>query len=308
MSKFDVQEMKGVIPALMTVFAEDETIDESGMRELVDHLINKGVNGLYLTGSTGEGFLMSMEERKKVVEIVIDEADNRVPIMVHVGTIGTKNSIKLAEHAYEKGADAVSSVPPFYWNFDEEHIYNYYKDIAEATPLPMIVYNIKLAGTIAYDSIKKLAAIENVKGIKYTATSHFEIASIKDELGEDFLVYSGADEMASSGLFNGADGLIGSFYNLMPELFMDIYEAVNNNDLKTARIKQQNAVRIIKYSVQYDFYSLMRLALGWLGVNAGYSRRPFKNYGAEKEAEFKAEFKKLKDKYQIEGIDFLDAI
>lgn len=308
MSKFDVHEMKGVIPALMTVFAEDETIDESGMRELVDHLINKGVDGLYLTGSTGEGFLMSMEERKEIVEIVIDQAAGRVPIMVHVGTIGTKNSIKLAEHAYQNGADAVSSVPPFYWNFDEEHIYNYYKDIAEATPLPMIVYNIELAGTIAYDSIKKLAAIKNVKGIKYTATSHFEIASIKDELGEDFLVYSGADEMASSGLFNGADGLIGSFYNLMPELFMEIYEAINNNDLKTARKKQQNAIRIIKYSVQYDFYSLMRLALSWMGVNAGYSRRPFKNYGSEKEAEFKSDLKKLKEKYKIEGIDFLDAI
>jgi N-acetylneuraminate lyase len=85
----------------------------------------------------------------------------------------------------------------------------------------MIVYNIQLAGTIAYDSIKRLASIENVKGIKYTATSHFEIASIKDELGEDFLVYSGADEMASSGLFNGADGLIGSFYNLMPVILED---------------------------------------------------------------------------------------
>lgn len=308
MSKFEMEDIKGVIPALMTVYAENEEVDEDGMRDLVEHLIKKGVDGLYLTGSTGEGFLMSLAERKKVVEIVIDQNKNRVPIIVHVGSIGTKNSIELAEHAYQNGADAVSSVPPFYWNFDEEHIYNYYKDIAEATPLPMIVYNIKLAGTIAYDSIKKLAAIENVKGIKYTATSHFEIASIKDELGEDFLVYSGADEMASSGLFNGADGLIGSFYNLMPELFMDIYEAVKNNDLKTAKIKQQNAVRIIKYSVQYDFYSLMRIALGWLGVNAGYSRRPFKNYGPEKEAEFKAEFKKLKEKYEIEGIDFLDAV
>lgn len=308
MPKYDLKDIKGVIPALMTVFAEDETVDEGGMRGLVNHLINKNVDGLYLTGSTGEGFLMSMEERKKVVEIVIDETAGRVPIMVHVGTIGTKNSIELAEHAYREGADAISSVPPFYWNFDEEHIFNYYKDIAEATPLPMVVYNIQLAGTIAYDSIKRLASIENVKGVKYTATSHFEISSIKDELGSDFLVYSGADEMASSGLFNGADGLIGSFYNLMPELFIDIYEAVKNNDLKTAKLKQKNAVRIIKYSVQFDFYSLMRLALGWLGVNAGYSRRPFKNYGSDKEAEFKKAFKELKVKYSIKDIDFIDSL
>ncbi|MCF8002472.1 MAG: dihydrodipicolinate synthase family protein, partial [Halanaerobiales bacterium] len=239
MRNFELNEIKGVIPALMTVFDKDELLDEKNMRGLVSYLIDKGVNGLYLTGSTGEGFLMSLSERKKVVEIVIDETDGKVPIIVHVGAIGTKNSIELAQHAHQKGADAVSAVPPFYWEFQKEHIYKYYKDIAEATPLPMIIYNIHLAGMMGYESIKELSLIENVRGIKYTATSHHEISTIKDEIGEDFMVYSGSDEMALSGLVNGADGIIGSFYNLMPELFKVIYSAVKNNDLKTAKKNQQ---------------------------------------------------------------------
>lgn len=119
MSKFDIKAFKGVIPAVLTVFDKEENIDEVGMRQLVSFLIDKGVNGLYLTGSTGEGFTMTSEERKKVVEIVIDETAGRVPVVVHVGAIGTKISIDLAKHAESVGADGISSVPPFYWKFNE---------------------------------------------------------------------------------------------------------------------------------------------------------------------------------------------
>lgn len=308
MANFKLENFKGVIPALLTVFDENELIDEKRSRGFINYLIDKGIDGLYLTGSTGEGFLMTMEERKRYVEIVIDEVDDRIPVMVHVGAIGTKNSIELAEHAYQVGADAISSVPPFYWNFTEEHIYNYYKDIAQATPLPMIVYNVPLAGVLGFKTIKNLSSIEGVKGIKYTATTHHQIALIKDQIGEDFIVYSGCDEMASSGLINGADGIIGSFYNLMPELFIDIYRAINDNDLETAKSKQKTAVQIVDYAVSYDYFSVMRLGLKWMGIDAGYSRRPFKNYSGKQEEEIKDGFRKLKEEYEITGVEFLKYI
>ena len=193
MSKFDIKAFKGVIPAVLTVFDKEENIDEVGMRQLVSFLIEKGVNGLYLTGSTGEGFTMTSEERKKVVEIVIDETAGRVPVVVHVGAIGTKISIDLAKHAESVGADGISSVPPFYWKFNENQIIKYYEDIANSCSIPMIVYNVPLVGLLGMNAIKRLAKIENVKGIKYTALSQYEITQIKDEVGEEFLVYSGAD-------------------------------------------------------------------------------------------------------------------
>ena len=124
MSKFDIKDFKGVVPTVLTPFDKNEEIDEKGIRQLVSYLIEKGVNGLYLTGSTGEGFTMSNEERKKVVEIVMDENKGRVPVVVHVGAIGTKLSIDLAKHAEEVGADGISSVPPFYWKFNENQIVN----------------------------------------------------------------------------------------------------------------------------------------------------------------------------------------
>lgn len=307
--KYTIQDFKGVVPALLTVFDKDENIDEKGMRELVSYLIHKGVDGLYLTGSTGEGFTMTSEERKQVVEIVMDENAGRVPIVVHVGAIGTKISIDLAKHAKDVGATGISSVPPFYWKFNEEQIINYYKDIAEAVDIPMIVYNVPLAGLLGMAAIKRLSKIKGVAGIKYTALSQYEITQIKDEVGEDFLVYSGADEMAMNGLISGADGIIGSFYNMMPELFININNAVKAKDMDKAAALQKQAVEIIMLALSYpSFYAVMKTIIKWMGVDAGYCRRPFSNIDEKEEAQLKIAFKELKDKYQITGIDFLDTL
>ena len=309
MSKFDIKDLKGVIPAVLTVFDKEENIDEAGMRQLVSHLINKGVNGLYLTGSTGEGFTMTGEERKRIVEIVMDENAGRVPVIVHVGAIGTRNSIDLAKHAEEVGADAISSVPPFYWKFNENQIVKYYEEIAKACNLPMIVYNVPLVGLLGMNAIKRLAAIDNVKGIKYTALSHYEITQIKDEVGEDFLVYSGSDEMAMSGLLAGADGIMGSFFNIMPDLFINIYNAIQNKDLDEAQRLQRQAVEIIMFALKVpSFYAGMKVVLRSIGVNAGYCRSPFENLTPEEEIELINGFKKLKETYNITGVSFLDEI
>ncbi|MBB6479978.1 dihydrodipicolinate synthase family protein [Spirochaeta isovalerica] len=308
MAKYNVNEIKGVIPALVTTFDMDENFDEKRMRALVDHLIGKGVDGLYLTGSTGEGFLMTPQERMKVVEVVVDQVNGRIPLIAHVGAIGTKISIDLAKQAASAGVDAISSVPPFYWKFGADDVFNYYKDITGSTDLPMIVYNIALAGLVGFEQVKRFSTIEGVAGVKYTATSHFEVMRMKEEIGNDFLVYSGCDEMAMSGLSFGADGLIGSFYNLMPELFIAINKAMAERDLKTAEEKQRIANIIIMHATQKNYVAIMKRALSWMGVDGGYCRRPFSNFGASEEAVLKDEFRLLRDKHDIKGVDFLDAL
>lgn len=306
MANFKLKEIKGVIPALITCFDEHENLDEKRMREVVKYLLTFDIGGLYLTGSTGETFLMTLEERKKVVEMVMDEVKGKVPVIVHVGDIGTKKSIELAKHAYEAGADAISSVPPFYWKFSNDDIVNYYTDLTHSTPLPMIVYNIPLAGLVGYDTIKRLALIDGVEGIKYTAATHFEIMRIKDEIGKDFVVYSGSDEMAVSGLNFGADGLIGSFYNMMPEVFIEINNAVAKGDMKTAIEKQDIANKIIFAALDYDYIALMKRLMALMGVDAGYSRKPFTNYDQAAIEEIKKTFIKLKETNGTHGIKFLE--
>lgn len=303
MAKFDIKEIKGVIPATLTCFDENEKVDEKRTRDLIEFLVNSGVDGLYITGSTGFCFAMTTEERKKSTEIVIDQVVGRIPVIVHVGDIGTAKSIELAHHAESVGADAISSVPPFYWGFSPDAIYNYYKDIAESVSIPMVVYNIALAGLMDRALIKKIASIPNVKGLKYTARSHDEMGSIKRELGEDFMIYSGCDEMAFSGFSFGADGIIGSFYNCIPELYIKIYNAYKNNDIKAGMEYQAVADEFIFAALKYNglssIYDLMRMR----GLDAGYPIRPFIRNSPQDTESLKQELSKIRDEFKTKELD-----
>lgn len=300
-----LSEIKGVIPALITCFDEAEKFDEQRMRSVVRHLLKQGVHGFYLTGSTGEAFLMDTAERKRVVEVVCDEVQGEVPIMVHIGAIHTTVAVELAKHAYEVGADAISSVPPFYWRFSPDHIYHYYETITKATPLPMVVYNIALAGTLGLDFIERLATIPGVEGMKFTNSTHHEIQLAKSKIGQQFVIYSGVDEMAASGLAYGSEGIIGSFYNLIPEIFLGIYHATESNDIARAAEYQRQGNEVITYFLQHDFFALIKLALGWIDVDAGYCRTPFFRYDAEQEQKFRVELKALREDKQLHDVLFL---
>lgn len=310
MANFEMGEIKGVIAAMLTIFDENEEIDVKRTEDFVEFLISRGVQGLYLTGSTGEGFLMSGEERRKVVEIVVRKVAGRIPIIVHVGDIGTKKSVELAVHAYEAGADAVSSVPPFYWKFNEEDIYHYYKDISEATPLPMIIYNVPLAGLMGTELLVKLSKLPNVKGIKFTGKDHDQMGHLIEILHPEIKIFSGCDEMALSGISVGADGIIGSFYNVMPELFLKLTEKMEENDLQAAMRLQKIGTEIILEAIQYDYLALMRNMIRWQGIDAGYSRRPFKNYREDELTSLREKMRNIREKYQVleEEVHFLHCL
>lgn len=308
MANYEMKQMTGVIAAMITLFDENENVDIKRTEALVDFLLEQKIDGLYLTGSTGEGFLMTGVERKLVVETVVKRVAGRTPIIVHVGDMGTRKSIDLAKHAYEAGADAISSVPPFYWKFSEEDIYNYYKDISDATPLPMVVYNVPLAGLMGTGLLVRLAQLQGVKGLKFTGKDHDQMSHLKDILGPDFIIYSGCDEMAFSGLSVGTDGIIGSFYNVMPELFKGINNAVKTGDLAGGTRLQKIGTEIILEAVKYDYLALMRNMLAWQGVDAGYSRRPFRNYKDTELDDFKAAMLAIKKKYNVTEVNFLNKL
>lgn len=310
MKKFKIKDINGVIAAMISLFDEDEVVDTGRTCALVDFLLARGVNGFYLTGSTGEGFLMTGSERCLVVDTVVRQVAGRVPVIVHIGDIGTKKTIQLAEHAYYAGADAVSSVPPFYWKFNEEDIYNYYKDVSEATPLPMIVYNVPMAGLMGTELLLKLSKLPRVQGIKFTGKDHDQMGHLIELVKPDIKVYSGCDEMALSGLLVGADGIIGSFYNVMPELFIKMINAVNQNDLQTAKRLQKIGTEIILEAVSYDYLALMRNMIRWQGVDAGFSRRPFCNYDDAGLELFKQKMRKIRFDYQVssEEVNFMQFI
>ena len=304
----DIKDFKGVIPAVISVFHKDEELDEQGTREFIRYLLSMDIGGLYVTGSTGETWMMTAEGRMRQVEIVMEEVGDKVPVVVHVGAMSTREAIRLAKHAESYGAAGVSSVPPFYFKYNADQIFNYYKDVAEATSLPMIVYNIPLAGMMTVDQIIRLSGIENVKGVKYTGTALYEVTQIKEGCKPGFQVYGGCDELGSSNIALGVDGVIGSFYNVIPDLYGKIWAAVKSSDIAEATRLQRQAVHVIFAGIRSG--SMMACMKVWLraaGIPAGYSRRPFSNFTEEEERKLVDELVAI-DKADEIGLDIVRRI
>lgn len=308
MPAFDIKSITGVIPAMVTPFDENEKLDEKRLRAVVNFLIERKAEGLYITGSTGESFLMSPEERKRVVEVTMEENCGRLPVIAHIGAISTFHSIDLAKHAEQAGVDAISSVPPFYWGFSADQIHGYYADITSSTKLPMIAYNVPMAA-LGFDVIKRLSTINGVVGVKYTASTHHDIIRIKQEIGEGFIVYSGADEMAMSGLSFGADGIIGSFYNSMPEIWIALRDAVAAGNMAEAKRLQEIGNAVIFFSLSRGGIPMIKRAMAWIGCDAGYVRKPLGSFiDKATDDKLKAEFRQLRDEKKLRGVAFLDAL
>ena len=309
MTNYTAEKMNGVIPALITSFNKDESINKEGMRKTVNYLISKNVHGLYITGSTGETFLMSPDEKKKVIEIIVDEVNGRIPVIAHIGSIGTKITIELGKHAEKIGVDALSALPPFYYGFSNNEIHNYHSDISHSSNLPIIVYNISHANLMDLDMLKRLASIPNIKGVKYTAATHFNFSKIKKEIGDSFKIYSGMDEMALSGILSGADGMIGSFYNLMPEMFVNLYSNLQTGKIDEAKKIQEKINIIILYALEKSGYPFIKMGLKWMDIDSGYVRRPFINItDTDMEEQIKKELKILTQKNDLSGVKFLETL
>lgn len=273
-----IQAMEGVIPATITCFGSDEVLDEGRCRQVVEYLLQYPIGGLYITGSTGECFLMDAEERRRTIQAVVDQVKGRVPVIAHIGGIGTRLSIQYAQDAWQEGADVLSSVPPFYWKFSEEDILQYYRDLSSATPLPLLLYNVPLAGTMSLSLLERLAELPGVVGMKFTGKDHDQLGYLIGKYGQKLRFYSGSDEMALSGISLGASGVIGTFYNLMPELFVQIWQQARQGKLQQAARLQNIATEIILACLKYDFISAIHTMMDWVGVDAGRSRRPFRTY------------------------------
>ncbi|WP_199615953.1 N-acetylneuraminate lyase [Paenibacillus alkalitolerans] len=284
--KTDVRRMKGIIPALITPYSDNGAINETVTRQLVNHLLSKGVSGFYLSGSTGEGFLQTPGERKAFLELVIGEVNGKVPVIAHVGTMDTATSAELTRHAAKAGADAVSAVAPFYYKHGLEQVRNHYLDIANAADVPLIIYHFPaMTGVQAPASFySELAKEPNIAGVKFTSQNAFELQQLIDACGEHFLVFNGPDEACLSGLVMGCAGAIGSTYNIMPAKFVQLYDSFVKGDLKTARKIQSEVNAVIAELLKYDFIAFEREILKLQGLDVGNARKPIQQLNDEQRA------------------------
>lgn len=272
----DNSKFKGLFSALLTPFDKNGKIMFSSIKELVDFNIENGIDGFYVGGSTGEGLLLTNEERKQVFKCVKEAAQNRVTLIAHVGTISTDAAIDMAKYAEELGYDAVSAVAPFYYGFPQEAIIGYYNDIAGSTGLPVIIYNFPNSNGfyLTKDIANELFKNEKFIGIKHTSSDMFALQRFK-QLDRDIVVYNGFDETLLAGLAMGADGAIGSTYNFMGKKFKKIMNDFKQGNLEEAQRGQNEADEIISEMIKYGVFQSEKAILTAMGIDMGECRKPF---------------------------------
>lgn len=268
--------MKGIIPALITPFDSNGEVNYGSIRKLVNRQIEQGAGGFYVCGSTGEAFLLSDEERMKIVEVVTEEVNGRVSVVAHVGSINQRKAIEYAKHAQSCGVEAVSSVPPFYYKFNKEEIAGYYAAISDAVDVPMIIYNIPALAnvTLTAEDITNIMKVCNVGGLKYTSYDLYQLDIIRREHPE-LKIYYGRDEMLCSALPLGITGTIGSTYNVMLPKFMAIKDSFEAGDIELASKLQGEANEILEVLVRYDTKPSMKYLFSKYGIDCGGARPPF---------------------------------
>ncbi len=285
--------IRGILPALLTPFTEQGQVNTEALRTLTKYLIGQGVHGFFVTGGTGEGVLLDPDERKLVLETVLDEVNGQVPVIAHVGALATRTAADLAAHAASAGATAIAAVPPFYFGVDTLALQAHYRLIAEAASgLPLWVYHIPGATgvNLTPEVLATLLEIDQVHGIKYSSHNFYQMRTMIEMTAErDFSVLSGPDEMCLPALTMGAHGAIGATYNLIPRHFVELYDAYQAGDLERAQELQYAANRVIHALLATPMFAGLKLLVSdVIGIDCGVPRRPLPPLTPEQAASLRA--------------------
>lgn len=269
----------GVFPAFYACYDEQGEVSSDRVRSLTRYLIDKGVHGLYVGGSSGECIYQGVAERKQVLEAVMAEARGKVVVIAHVACNNTRDSQELAAHAESLGVDAIAAIPPIYFRLPDHGIAAYWNAISAAAPhTDFIIYNIpQLAGvSLTVPLLKEMLNNPRVVGVKNSSMAVLDITLWRDAGGENFAVFNGPDEQFLSGLAAGAQGGIGGTYGVMPELFLKTYNLFAAGKIDEARRIQAEITRIIlnMLKARGNLYAVMKAILRLQGVDIGDVRAP----------------------------------
>ena len=286
---------KGIMPALITPLNEDgKTVNEESARGLIEYLINQGADGFYVLGSTGEGLVLDEYERMKMLEISVDQVKGRKPIICHTAAMNFSEAVRLSKHAEKVGADALSAIPPIFFHYRDEDIYNYYKSLAGSTNLPFVMYNHPSAnGGMSAETVAKIFEIDNITGVKWTVNNYYEMMRLKDITNGEINIINGPDEMLVSGLAAGADAGIGTTYNVMLPQYLKIYKYFTEGNVEEARKIQYKVNRVIKCMAKNEVISAVKSMCSLLGFPAGEATYPLRNMQGDGISELQSELSEL---------------
>jgi len=290
--------IRGIVPALITPFDDDGELATDRVPALVGHLLEAGARGFFVCGTTGEGKAMTVPERKDMVEAAVRDVAGAVPVIAHVGATTTENAVELAKHAESIGADATASVAPIEAPKNLPAAAEHYSAIGAATELPFYVYWVAASADQAVTAeqfLEAMASVPNFAGVKFTDTNFYLFQQLVACSEGKINAVTGPDEMCLAGMVMGSDGAIGSTYNIMPRLFISMYDAFHSGDIRAAMPKQVQANRVISFLIRMGVLAGLKAILGWRGIPVGTPRPPMPSASPEALGELKR---------FLEGLDY----
>lgn len=281
-----MDELKGIFPALVTPVNSAGEFQVQPYEQLLDRVYRAGVQGVYVCGQTGEGFQLSSEYRKAATECAVRCSPSDARVIVHVGTPTTESAVELTKHAAQAGAHYVSSLPPV-GNYSFGEVRSYYTAIAEASELPLLIYYFpSLSQAIrTTEQVLELCAIPNVIGLKFTDSDFFRLWAIRQT---GAVVFAGSDEMLISGLIMGANGGIGSTYNLIADKFVTLYNHASAGEWEAARHMQDKINEFIQVLLTYPIHPAIKQILLWTGIDCGSCILPRRELTPEEQNDLRA--------------------
>jgi len=281
--------VKGIIPAMVTPLDQNERVDESGIRELVNYLIDSGVHGIFVCGSQGESYALAENEKRKVIEISVDEANGRVPVYAGTGAVTTEATIQLSRHAIDAGADAVTIVTPYFIKPSQDELYAHYKRIAESVDIPILIYNNpgRTHVNLEAETVRKLAEIDNIVGIKDSSGDLTLTAQYIMECPDEFAVLAGRDSLILATLLYGGKGAVAATANVAPRLVVGIYESFIKGEIDKARELQFKLLKLRLTFTLGTFPVVMKEAMTLIGKPSGPAKSPVAPLPEDKKAKLK---------------------
>ena len=302
-----MKQFNGLIAAVFTPMKGNGDIDVSVIPAYVKNLINNGISGIYVCGTTGEGISLTTKERMEVTEAFIDTCKNKLNIIVQTGHNSLREAMELAAHAQKAGADAVAAIPPSYFKpTSTKNLIDCLALIAKAAAdLPFFYYHIPALNSVMIDMLDFLESskvkIPNLEGIKYSAPTLYEFISCARFENGRYTMLFGVDEMLVSALASGAKGAVGSTYNFAPKLYHSIIKAYNDNDMEEALMLQDMSVKIVRTLLKFDKTALpaLKAMMKITGIDCGPVRLPLVTMTDDKIMEME---RSLKDQGLLEWI------
>ena len=292
-----MSELRGILPATVTPFDETGRFAPAVFARLLERLYAAGVHGVYVCGSTGEGLLQSREQRQTIVDTTMACTPRDRTVIVHVGAASLEDALALSLHAAKAGARAISSLPPTSAQFSFADLSRYYEALASGSHLPLVVYYFPdIAPSISTaEQLETLCGLPNVIGVKFTDFDLFRMANLARP---GRCIFNGRDEVLAAGLLMGAGGGIGTFYNLLPELFVEIYEEAIAGRWEAAQAAQQRVNTVIRIALGFPLFPAVKQMLAWSGLDCGACLPPRARLDAEQQD-------RLREALLAEGFDRL---